>query len=337
MLGILQEAVNIPGYQKVPDVEIKFSSPNKDKSNIPHPKKQKKFEEEEEEDEVEITEKEEEVIFTNEDNIKGQVFIYQNSTSIFKYKSISIELLANIHTTKTNEYNFEFIHISSLLDNAGEVNCDKKFGFDFGTISTIMETFKGELLTIEYKIKVIFTQMIFGFTSESEKTFIYRYIPSFISNNNNKNNKNKLLNIPIKHNLVYINNNVNNCLDIFFELSKNKFFIDEPITGKLVCGKIQLYIRSVELMLIRNEKLKDKICETVIARYEMCDGLPFDGEALPIRFYFDESAVSQSMKNINNGICWIKYFVKIVVHVDDVEENNNLYKTQEIIFYRNKI
>ena len=324
MLDIIQNTINIPGYQKPPDIEIIF--PTKNKKNFNNTKKNNDKQEEDELEELEESEEENETIFYSSDQIKGKIFIYQNSENIFKYRNITVELIANIYTTKNKDYDFEFIHISKILDNEGEINSHKKFSFNFDCIVTDLESFNGELFSISYKIKLIITQKIFGINSTKEKNFIYKLSPFSI--------RIPKLFSSIKHNLFL--QTKNNFFEVSFELNKNKFYIGEVIKGKITCKGVKLFIHNIEIILIRNEKLKDKNFESIISIFEICDGQPLEGDIIPINFHVDENLLTPTIKNINNGICWLKYYVKLVFHFDDIDENNNFFKTQEIIFYRNK-
>ena len=67
----------------------------------------------------------------------------------------------------------------------------------------------------------------------------------------------------------------------------------------------------------------------------MCDGQPMNGDIIPIRIYINNhNKVAITMKNINNGACWLRYYLKLTIILEN--ENNTLFKSQEIIILRSE-
>mmetsp|Transcript_15885 Transcript_15885/g.47211 ORF Transcript_15885/g.47211 Transcript_15885/m.47211 type:complete len:95 (+) Transcript_15885:104-388(+) len=68
-----------------------------------------------------------------------------------------------------------------------------------------------------------------------------------------------------------------------------------------------------------------------VAKYEIMDGAPVRGEAIPIRLFlsgFDQ--LTPTFRNVNNKFS-VRYFLNLVL-VD--EEDRRYFKQQEVFFYR---
>ena len=94
-------------------------------------------------------------------------------------------------------------------------------------------------------------------------------------------------------------------------------------------------IASIDLYLVKSEKINGNNNNYIIGKYEVCDGQPLEGDVIPIRMTLDNFEVSPTMNNINN-IGWVKYYLKIVIYIDKNNKNFQLIKNIEILLYREK-
>ena len=122
-------------------------------------------------------------------------------------------------------------------------------------------------------------------------------------------------------------------LHMEYELFQNKFHLNDVITGKLYFINVLTNIKSIEVQLIKKERLGkgDSLSyENIpIGRLEVCDGQPYEGEIIPFRMYLSGRNLTPSMKKAEGFS--ITYFVKILVIL---ENDKLLYKNQEIILWR---
>ena len=87
--------------------------------------------------------------------------------------------------------------------------------------------------------------------------------------------------------------------------------------------------------MIKNEKINNKIDNFILSSFELCDGQPYNNDIIPIRIYLNNhNKIAITMKNINNGTCWLRYYLKLSIILEN--ENNSLFKSQEIIILRSE-
>jgi vacuolar protein sorting-associated protein 26 len=67
-----------------------------------------------------------------------------------------------------------------------------------------------------------------------------------------------------------------------------------------------------------------------LAKFEIMDGAPVKGEAIPIRMFLSGYELTPSFRDVNKKFS-IRYFLNLVL-VD--EENRRYFKQQEITVYR---
>lgn len=118
-------------------------------------------------------------------------------------------------------------------------------------------------------------------------------------------------------------------------MNKNKFNIHDFIEGQIKFIHVEMPIASIDLFLVKSEKINGNNNNYIIGKYEVCDGQPLEGDVIPIRMTLDNFEVSPTMSNINN-IGWVKYYLKIVIYTDKNNKNFQLIKNIEILLYREK-
>ena len=266
-----------------------------------------------------------EIYFRANDEIKGECTLIPYDANPFIINNLKLELIGEIHT-KNLDYKLEFIYITQELSNEEELVFEKKYPFSFNKISGNYESYNGEIFEIVYFLRVTLSTSILDLKKYEERIiYIYRPITDEFYHS--------ISYSKIEHILGRIGTEN---IKIIFNLDKNKFFINEPIRGKIIISEINnIKINSINLSLIKNEKINGKIENYILSSFEMCDGQPMTGEIIPIRIYINNhKKVSITMKNINNGACWLRYYLKLTIILEN--ENDTLFKSQEIIILRSE-
>mmetsp|Transcript_7247 Transcript_7247/g.23187 ORF Transcript_7247/g.23187 Transcript_7247/m.23187 type:complete len:207 (-) Transcript_7247:196-816(-) len=128
---------------------------------------------------------------------------------------------------------------------------------------------------------------------------------------------------------------IEDCLHIEFEYNKSRYHLREVVLGKIFFLLVRIRIKHMELAIIKRESSgvgANAYTESdTVAKYEIMDGAPVRGEAIPIRLFlsgFDQ--LTPTFRNVNNKFS-VRYFLNLVL-VD--EEDRRYFKQQEVFFYR---
>ena len=265
-------------------------------------------------------------VYSNKDNINGEIFLTLNDRNVFSYASLTVELIGQIETDAITQ----FMNIKKEIDSDGEVYQRQSHPFSFSRPGFVYETYNGEKMKIKYLVRAIITKKIFGTKLSVDKSFDVKcslekeqYEQMIFSR----------MNYEIGFKGLYLNTHID------FEMSKNKFNIEEEaIEGNVKFINIEnVPITSIDVYLMKTEKIMNKSDNYIISKYELCDGQPWRGDSIPIRFYLNNYKLSPTMKTINNSQYSVRYYIKIVVYCEydsEDEANGQLSKMFEIVLYR---
>mmetsp|Transcript_18599 Transcript_18599/g.62629 ORF Transcript_18599/g.62629 Transcript_18599/m.62629 type:complete len:232 (-) Transcript_18599:226-921(-) len=137
------------------------------------------------------------------------------------------------------------------------------------------------------------------------------------------------------NNAIKMEVGIEDCLHIEFEYNKSRYHLREVVLGKIFFLLVRIRIKHMELAIIKRESSgvgANAYTESdTVAKYEIMDGAPVRGEAIPIRLFlsgFDQ--LTPTFRNVNNKFS-VRYFLNLVL-VD--EEDRRYFKQQEVFFYR---
>ncbi|GCB77110.1 hypothetical protein scyTo_0017550 [Scyliorhinus torazame] len=127
---------------------------------------------------------------------------------------------------------------------------------------------------------------------------------------------------------------IEDCLHIEFEYNKSKYHLKDVIVDKIYFLLVKIKIQHMELQLIKKEITgigPSTTTETeTIAKYEITDGAPVEGESIPIRLFLAGYDLTPTMRDVNKNFS-VRYFLNLVL-VD--EEDRRYFKQQEIVLWR---
>jgi len=118
--------------------------------------------------------------------------------------------------------------------------------------------------------------------------------------------------------------------------------LKEVIVGKIFFAKVKLRIKSMEMVLLKKEKIgsglindeNSKIETTQIGRYEIMDGSPARGESVPVRIFLAQHEnLTPTYTNLNNQFS-VEYYLSVVL-ID--ETNRRYFREHEIHLYRHQL
>ena len=106
-------------------------------------------------------------VYSNKDNINGEIFLTLNDRNVFSYASLTVELIGQIETDAITQ----FMNIKKEIDSDGEVYQRQSHPFSFSRPGFVYETYNGEKMKIKYLVRAIITKKIFGTKLSVDKSF----------------------------------------------------------------------------------------------------------------------------------------------------------------------
>ena len=129
---------------------------------------------------------------------------------------------------------------------------------DFSIIQSFDESYEGENFSIEYLIRVTIVKK-YLMTQNNEDKIIYIILP-------NKNYNGLMCLLKNNINAEILNRKK---IGLDFSLYKNKFHLKDEISGEVCFNKLDLPIYSVEILLVRVEKMDTKSENFILAKHQI--------------------------------------------------------------------
>jgi len=127
---------------------------------------------------------------------------------------------------------------------------------------------------------------------------------------------------------------IEDCLHIEFEYNKSKYHLKDVIIGKIYFLVVRLKIKSMNISLIKRETtgagLDMNNENKTLSKFEIMDGAPVKGEAIPVRLFLGGFDLTPTYKDVANKFS-VSYILNLVL-VD--EDDRRYFKQKEIILYR---
>ena len=195
-----------------------------------------------------------------------------------------------------------FLNESKIILNEGKIIKPITLNHIFKNIKTPIETYYGNHFSINYYIQIKLIRKLFNTEKIYKKNFIIENISK----------------TPIMNGNCRLEIGVTNKLHMEYELFKNKFDLNDVITGKLYFLEVTTPIKSVEIQLIKREQILNDINKTfeniIIGKMQVCDGQPFDDDIIPFRFFLNGRNIHPTEKNNDS------FSLKFVSEVETLEE-----------------
>ena len=254
------------------------------------------------------------------DDVSGYIEIFKNTTS-FEYLSINIQLIGHIENYLEPKNSINFITLSNDISKNGSLNKEKTiFHFNFKNVKLQYESYKGDILSLKYFIRVNIEKKMWTYTFEEEFAVVRPNEGEIL----------KLNDEPISMNL-----GINDLLTVLVELNHINYSIQGTLKGAVTFGKVNLLLTKVEIQLIKKETLygpnaKKNFKNKIITSYELIDGGPYKNETIPFRFFLSPYNLTPTYVDVA-GYFSVRYFLNLVIK----DQNNNRYfKQKEIFLYR---
>jgi len=241
----------------------------------------------------------------------------------FDYEEIAVYLVGHVIASQVDHDQVFLSHKVTLEKKPGSLTRNASYEFKFPNPSLTHDSYYGVMFQCRYFIRAILNR-------------------SKILQSNVKNDHDfAVMNIqrlrPKKPIMMQVG--VDDCLHIKFEYDNINIAVDAALEGRVKVLSNTLKIMSMQIQLIRREMVRtaehhrpEVLNTAILGKYEIMDGLPGDGEEIPIRMFMGR------FDNITNTQIAAHHSVRYYVNLGLIDKDGRRYfKTCEITLFRTKI
>lgn len=257
-------------------------------------------------------------VFIGDEAVAGTVSLNLDpKTPKVDHLGVKVALIGVIRPTSGNST--EFVSEVKEWLPAGELTSSQTYDFLFEDVSRQHESYNGINICLNYFVKVtVSRKMGLSITKNLELwQRNYSAAPDAVNN-------------------IKMEVGIEDCLHIEFEYNKSKYHLKDVIIGKIYFLLVRLKIKSMNIALIKRETTGSGLdmCNEnkTLSKFEIMDGAPVKGEAIPVRLFLGGFDLTPSYKDVH-GKFSISYILNLVL-VD--EDDRRYFKQREIILWRKK-
>lgn len=262
-------------------------------------------------------------VYSNGSDIAGTLDVLLAADSApFDYEEIAVYLVGHVLAAQVDHDQVFLSHKVTLEPKPGSLTKNASFDFKFPNPSLTLDSYYGTMFQCRYFIRAILNRS--------------KLLQSNIKNDHDF----AVMNIqqlrPKKPITMQVG--VDDCLHIKFEYDNINLPVEGALEGRVKVLSNTLKITSMQIQLIRREMVRTaehhrpEVLNTVIlGKFEIMDGLPGDGEEIPIRMFL------QRFKNVTASILCSHHSVRYYVNLGLIDKDGRRYfKTCEINLFRTK-
>jgi len=254
-------------------------------------------------------------LFIENEAIKGVVKItLEPGTKAITHTGIKISLIGAIKSTNGNTH--EFISVVKELETLGDLKESKSYPFEFENVERAYESYSGVNISLNYYLRVTIFKSISNVVKQLEFWVQTYYSPPDTNTN------------------IKMEVGIEECLHIEFEYNRSKYHLKDVIIGKIYFLLVRLKIKNMNLSLIKRETTGtglDMYNENrTLSKFEIMDGAPVKGEAIPVRLFLGGFELTPTYKDVCNKFS-VSYILNLVL-VD--EDDRRYFKQREITLWR---
>lgn len=192
----------------------------------------------------------------------------------------------------------DFLSLAQELAAPGDLQHPQTFEFNFKNVEKQYESYAGINVKLRYFVRVTVSRRMQDVIREKE-LWVYGYrVP------------------PETNSSIKMDVGIEDCLHIEFEYSKSKYHLKDVIVGRIYFLLVRLKIKHMELSIIRRESVgaapnQFNESETLV-RFEIMDGSPSRGEAIPIRLFLGGFELTPTFREVNKKFS-TRYYLSLVL------------------------
>ncbi|KAK9867566.1 hypothetical protein WJX84_004926 [Apatococcus fuscideae] len=294
-------------------------------------------------------------LFNNKDSIYGEIKVSNIPGKKFEHQGIKVQLLGQIELASERGHPHDFLSLVRDLSPPGDLVQQEKYSFEFNDVEMQYDSYRGLQVRLRYILRVTVSKGYGG----SVKDFPF-WVRNFeplappATGPPIKASVGSMLRLPQSGTLHPVaacggasavapgtsmtmrwRVGIEECLHIEFEYDKAKYHLKDTVVGKIYFLLVRIKLKHMEVEIRRREttgsgQTAHNENET-LAKYEIMDGAPVRGEAIPIRLFLSPYDLTPTYKLVHNKFS-VKYFLNLVL-VDE-EDRARTSSRQEIQLYR---
>jgi len=255
-------------------------------------------------------------LYLVDEPVKGIVKLTLDpSTKKLEHLGIKIALVGSIRSTSGNVY--DFLSVVKELEATGELKESKTYTFEFENVERQYESYNGINISLNYYLKVTIYRNLSANITKQLEIWQRNFTPPPDSNTN-----------------IKMEVGIEDCLHIEFEYNKSKYHLKDVIIGKIYFLLVRLKIKNMNISLIKRETTGSGLDmyneNRTLSKFEIMDGAPVRGEAIPVRLFLGGFDLTPTYKDVCNKFS-VSYILNLVL-VD--EDDRRYFKQREIVLWR---
>lgn len=255
-------------------------------------------------------------LYIGNERVKGTVRLkLESNTKKIEHQGIKVALIGTIKSTSGNVY--DFLSVQKELEAPGIMTEGKTYTFDFESIERQNESYNGINIFLNYYVRVTITRNFTTNITKNQELWVRLYNTPPEGNNN-----------------IKMEVGIEDCLHIEFEYNKSKYHMKDVIIGKIYFLLVRLKIKSMNISLIKRETTGSGLDmyneNKTLSKFEIMDGAPVKGEAIPVRLFLGGFDLTPTYKDVH-GKFSVSYILNLVL-VD--EDDRRYFKQREIFLWR---
>jgi len=255
-------------------------------------------------------------LFVEKEPIRGTVVLkLEPSTKKIEHTGIKLTLVGTIKTNSGNLY--DFLNVVKELEPAGILTEGKTWNYAFDEVDRPYESYNGVCCALNYYLKVSISRNLNTNINKQIEIWQRNFQPA-----------------PDANTSIKMEVGIEDCLHIEFEYNKSKYHLKDVIIGKIYFLLVRLKIKSMNISLIKRETVGSGLDmyneNRTLSKYEIMDGAPVKGEAIPVRLFLGGFELTPTYKDVCNKFS-VSYILNLVL-VD--EDDRRYFKQREIVLWR---
>ncbi|KAI9825501.1 MAG: Vacuolar protein sorting-associated protein 26 [Phylliscum demangeonii] len=255
-------------------------------------------------------------LYMDGESVMGQVTVRPKDGKRLEHTGMKLQFIGTIEMFFDRGSHYEFLSLGQELAAPGDLQHPQTFDFIFKNVEKQYESYHGINVRLRYFLRVTVSRRMADVIREKD-IWVYSYrIP------------------PETNSSIKMDVGIEDCLHIEFEYSKSKYHLKDVIVGRIYFLLVRLKIKHMELSIIRRETTgaapnQYNENETLV-RFEIMDGSPSRGEAIPIRLFLGGFPLTPTFREVNKKYS-TRYYLSLVL-ID--EDARRYFKQSEIVLYR---
>lgn len=256
-------------------------------------------------------------IFYDNETISGSVALNlpPGAGKKLEHLGVKVMLIGQIKSTSGSVH--DFLSVEKELEAAGTLTESKTHSFKFEGVERKYESYRGVNISLSYFVKVHVQRSMAANITQAQEIWVHNYQAPPESNQN-----------------IRMEVGIEDCLHIEFEYNKSKYHLKDVIIGKIFFLLVRLKIKSMNISLIRRETTGSGLDmyneNRTLSKFEIMDGCPVKGEAIPVRLFLGSFDITPTYKDVANKFS-VSYILNLVL-VD--EDDRRYFKQREIVLWR---